>query len=266
MYQETVTIVCNEAVAPGYYRMGLQCPAGFLDAVPGQFIMLRVGPRTQPLLRRPFSIHRVSDHGGGSPGLDLLYQVVGQGTRQMADKRPGDRLDILGPLGKGFRYHPHWKRMMMVAGGIGVAPLVFLAQSMQKNRIDLSESHVFLGGRSRGDLLCADDFSGLSMQVHLTTDDGSEGDQCLVTHPFEQAALQNKPDVVFACGPMPMLGCVVGVARKLGVPCQVSIETMMACGMGACLGCALPSVKDPAHYLHGCMDGPVFDAHEIDIE
>ena len=265
MYQEIVNIVHNEPLAPGYFRMGLKCSPGFLDAVPGQFVMLRLARGSGVLLRRPFSIHRVRTVADGSEIIELLYRVVGRGTDAMAGMRPGETVDLLGPLGRGFRYHHDWKRMVMVAGGIGVAPMVFLAQSMVKNGFDLSGSEIFLGGRTQDDLLCSQDFSGMSMTVNLTTDDGSEGDQCLVTDPFELTVKRVKPDVVYACGPMPMLACVVGVARKLEIPCQVSIETMMACGMGACLGCAVESGREPDRYLHGCMDGPVFDAGEIEI-
>lgn len=265
MYQEIVRIVCNDTVAPEYFRMGLKCAPGFMDAVPGQFVMLRLARNSEVLLRRPFSIHGIRTIEDGKEIIELLYRVVGKGTKALSRMRPGETVDLLGPLGRGFRYHHNWKRMVMVSGGIGVAPLVFLAQSMIKNGFDLSGSEIFLGGRTRNDLLCSRDFSDMSMTVHLTTDDGSQGDQCLVTDPFELAVKRVKPDVVYACGPMPMLGCVAGVARKLEIPCQVSIETMMACGMGACLGCAIESGKEFDRYLHGCMDGPVFDAREVEI-
>jgi dihydroorotate dehydrogenase electron transfer subunit len=265
MNQEIVKIIHNEPVASDYFRMGLKCSPGFLDAVPGQFVMLRIDRGSKFLLRRPFSIHRITKSEDGLEIVEILYRVVGQGTGVLAHMQPGEEVDLLGPLGRGFRYHHKWKRMVMIAGGIGVAPMLFLAQSMIQNGFDLSASEIFLGGRTQNDILCSRDFSDMSMTVHLTTDDGSQGDQCLVTDPFELAAQREKPDVVYACGPMPMLSCVVGIARKMEIPCQVSIETLMACGMGACLGCALESGREPDRYLHGCMDGPVFDAEEIVI-
>jgi dihydroorotate dehydrogenase electron transfer subunit len=111
--------------------------------------------------------------------------------------------------------------------------------------------------------LCCNEFLELGASVITTTDDGSDGDQCLVTHPLEKAMGITSPDVIVACGPMEMLACVVGIAEKYQVPCQVSIETMMACGMGACLGCAVETRIDAEHYLHACVDGPVFSADEL---
>jgi dihydroorotate dehydrogenase electron transfer subunit len=154
----------------------------------------------------------------------------------------------------------------MVAGGIGVAPLVFLADHLAQRGLDPRSCFVYLGGRSAADLLCADEFLRLGMPVQTTTDDGSSGDQCLVTHPVELALDQHRPDILYACGPLAMLKCVVGIAEKNGIPCQISIESMMACGIGACLGCAVESRRTPERFLHTCMDGPVFDASDINIE
>jgi dihydroorotate dehydrogenase electron transfer subunit len=108
--------------------------------------------------------------------------------------------------------------------------------------------------------LCRNDFATLGLTVHASTDDGSDGDQCLVTHPLEEAIESHSPDMIVACGPMEMLACVIGIVDKHRVPCQVSIETMMACGMGACLGCAVEGRDTSERYLHACLDGPVFDA------
>jgi dihydroorotate dehydrogenase electron transfer subunit len=148
----------------------------------------------------------------------------------------------------------------VVAGGIGVAPMVFLASRLYRMNFDFSNSRVFIGGRTKDDLLCRNDFVKLGLDVLATTDDGSAGDQCLVTHPLEEAIEHHSPDIIVACGPMEMLACVIGIVDKHRVPCQVSIETMMACGMGACLGCAVEGRDKAERYLHACQDGPVFDA------
>jgi dihydroorotate dehydrogenase electron transfer subunit len=124
---------------------------------------------------------------------------------------------------------------------------------------------VFIGGRTKDDLLCRDDFVQLGLKVETTTDDGSDGDQCLVTHPLAVAVDQRRPDLIVACGPMAMLDCVIGIAEKHHIPCQVSIETMMACGMGACLGCAVEARVDQSGYLHACLDGPVFNAADLKL-
>jgi dihydroorotate dehydrogenase electron transfer subunit len=113
--------------------------------------------------------------------------------------------------------------------------------------------------------LCLDEFSAFGLPVRMTTDDGSSGDQCLVTDPLEIAVVEKRPDIIFACGPMEMLACVAGIADKNGLACQVSIETMMACGMGACLGCAVAGRKNSNKYMHACLNGPVFDIRELKL-
>jgi len=229
----------------------------------GQFIMLRTTRQTQPLLRRPFSIHNLIINSGVTEGLEILYKVVGQGTALLERQKPGDIVDIFGPLGSGFLIPRQAGRIYFVAGGIGVAPLVFLVSQLGRRNIDLSDCRAFIGGRKREDLLCLDDFIQHGVSVQTTTDDGSAGDQCLVTHPLEDVVEQTKPDIIVACGPMEMLACIIGITEKFDVPCQVSIETMMACGMGACLGCAVEGRDQPDRYLHTCLDGPVFDAAEL---
>jgi dihydroorotate dehydrogenase electron transfer subunit len=172
---------------------------------------------------------------------------------------------MTGPLGKGFEIPSTAMKIVIVAGGIGVAPMVFLAQTLTESKRDLASLEVFIGGRTKADLLCLMDFSALGLTVHATTDDGSVGDECLVTDPLDMAVRKNRPDVIFACGPMDMLSCVAGIAAKHNVECQVSIETMMACGMGACLGCAVAARNNTHRYLHACTDGPVFDTRDLEI-
>ncbi len=265
MFQEIVQILWNKKAGPSYYRIGLTCHEGYGMARPGQFIMLRLPEKTAPFLRRPFSLHRIITTDGRTTGIELLYKVVGDGTDKLSRCRPGDRADILGPLGNGFSVFDHYRRIAIVAGGIGVAPILFLALSLQAKGVDLSKCAVFLGGRSMYDLLCRDDFNRLGIRIHITTDDGSAGDQCFVTHPLEMALEKNRADVIYACGPMEMLKCVVGIAEKHRIPCQISIETIMACGMGACLGCAVEKKVDASIYMHACMNGPVFDAGSLKI-
>ena len=265
MYQENAKVLWNKKVGPSYYKIGLTCREGYAAAQPGQFIMLRFPDHMVPFLRRPFSIHRLINTNGLVTGVELLYKVVGEGTHKLSTCRQGDVIDILGPLGTGFSFFDHFKHIAVVAGGIGVAPLVFLTLFLQKEGVDPSRCTVFLGGRSRADLLCRDDFMRQGIKVHITTDDGSAGDQCFVTHPLETELEKHRADVIYACGPLEMLKCVVGIAEKYRVPCQISIETIMACGMGACLGCAVESQDDSEKYLHACIDGPVFDISVLKI-
>ncbi len=263
MIQQPANVLWNEKLSTVYYKIGLTCSTHYASAKPGQFIMLRFSGQTDPLLRRPFSIHNLVIENGKTRGIELLYKVVGSATAALAQQKPGDLVDILGPLGSGFIIPARARRVYMVAGGIGVAPLVFLVSELHRKNTDLSNYRVFIGGRAREDLLCSDVFNRLGVSVLTTTDDGSAGDQCLVTHPLEMAIDQTVPDLILACGPMAMLACVVGIAEKHRAPCQVSIETMMACGMGACLGCAVECRTATAHYFHACVDGPVFPADEL---
>jgi len=266
MYQEKVQVLCNKKAGPIYYKIGLKCHRGYLDAKPGQFIMLRLVDQTFPLLRRPFSIHKLIINKGAIEGIELLYKVVGECTRKLSGLKNGDVVDIVGPLGNGFIIPDNFHRIFLVAGGIGVAPMLFLASSLQKRNVDPLKCSVFIGGRSKTDLLCVDDFINLGIKVHITTDDGSVGDKSFVTHPLEIEVNKKKPDVIFACGPLEMLKCVVNIAKAHTVPCQVSIETIMACGIGACLGCAVESKETANKYKHACIDGPVFDAKILKLE
>jgi dihydroorotate dehydrogenase electron transfer subunit len=263
--QEKVQVLENTRVGPTYYRMGLSCHPRYAHAAPGQFVMIRLPDLIDPLLPRPFSIHRLIKEEDATTGLEILYKVVGKSTLKLSRKKPGDFVKMMGPLGSGFRIPENLEHVFIIAGGIGIAPILFLLLHVQEKMPDFSNVKLFLGAKSKPDLLCLEEFSDLGLAVTTTTDDGSSGDQCLVTDPVEIAVKQNCPDIIFACGPMEMLACVVGIAEKYDIPCQVSIETMMACGMGACLGCAVAGRKHPDTYLHACLDGPVFDAREVKI-
>ncbi len=260
MIQQTMaTVIAHESMGPGYRRMTLACLADFSAARPGQFVML--GTPGDQLLRRPFSIHRLTVGGNGQSEVAILYKIVGAGTEALSHLTTGSRVDFLGPLGQGFRVRNAYRHIIIAAGGIGVAPILFLVEDLAQTG-DLGRCQIFLGGRSREDLLCLEDFDRLGIEVHRTTDDGSDGDQCFLTHPLETAALKQAPDVIYACGPMDMLSCVAGIAARLEIPCQVSIESAMACGLGACLGCAV-AARSQDGYLHVCKDGPVFDADRL---
>lgn len=264
MFQEEAEVLWNRVAGPACYRLGLTCHPGYTDARPGQFVMLRGSDPADPLLPRPFSICRLVEQDGAVAGIEILYKVVGEGTRKLARLAPGERLSLLGPLGKGFAPPPATVRSLLVAGGIGVAPMVFLARDLAAGGVDPQTVEVLLGGRTRDDLLCREDFETLGISVRTTTDDGSEGEHGLVTAPLERALrAATPPGIVYACGPLPMLRGVARLARAGGVACQVSIETVMACGMGACLGCAVEDGRTDARYRHACIDGPVFDAEAL---
>ena len=265
MIQQQLEVLWNKRISPAYYKIGLTGSEHYFTAKPGQFVMLGFAGQTDPLLRRPFSIHNLSLANDSLTAIELLYKVVGKVTAKLALQKPGDIIEILGPLGSGFLIPREAKHIYLVAGGIGVAPLAFLVSDLCRKNVDLSQCKAFIGGRTQEDLLCESEFVQLGISVVTTTDDGSAGDQCLVTHPLEKAVDHILPDLVVACGPMEMLACVIGITEKYKIPCQVSLETMMACGMGACLGCAVPCRTEPNRYLHACLDGPVFDADALKL-
>jgi dihydroorotate dehydrogenase electron transfer subunit len=192
-------------------------------------------------------------------GIELLYKVVGGFTRRLSEMVPGSPIDLLGPLGNDFAVPETARRIWMVAGGIGAAPLVFLSRYLAENGRDLTDSAVFMGGRKEADLVCRERFAELGMAVYRTTEDGSAGEKGLVTTPLARQAASSPPDMICACGPMPMLLAVAEIARARSIPCRVSMETLMACGLGACLGCAVETAGDETAYRHVCRDGPVFD-------
>lgn len=259
MIQKDTIILWNRQVGPTYFHMGLSCTEGFETAIPGQFVTLRANRQQTPLLRRPFSIHRLIRENNSVRGVEILYRAVGTCTRHLSTLVKGDRVNILGPLGNGFPTS-NIGRSYLVAGGIGVAPMIFLAETLQKTRTEPSGDIMFLGGRTKEDLLCTDEFQRAGMSVQLSTDDGSLGYKGLVTDLLEKAVATKRPDWIFACGPMPMLKTVARFAQSNHIPCQVSIETLMACGLGVCLGCAMDDNKVTEKYRHVCIDGPVFDA------
>jgi len=260
-------ILWNRSLGDAYRCMGITTGTEYRTAWPGQFVMAKIDSGFAPLLRRPFSIHRLIDPGDGGPGIELLYKMVGPTTDQMGGLRPGDTLSLLGPLGRGFTIPTEPSRAALDGGGIGIAPLVFLASGLIAGGHVPDSIRVFLGGRSVADLLCADDFSEMGLRVSTTTDDGSAGEKGLVTGPLEKALAAGDIQMVYACGPVGMLKGVAALAEKYKVACQVSIETIMACGMGACMGCVVKS-KDSREdrCRHACLDGPVFDAGQIIIE
>ena len=259
-HQEFVDVIWNKQVAPGYYRIGLTSSKDFANAIPGQFITLHIPENLSPLLRRPFSIHRLIKENGRVTGIELLYKVVGGFTEKLARLTAGSQIDLLGPIGKGFTISDSSQSVALIAGGIGVAPLVFLADAMAETGMNFTNSIVCLGGRTSADILCAPVFTSFEIDVHTTTDDGSLGEKGIVTQPLEEWLTSNLPDMIYACGPMPMLRAIADIAKKNSLPCEVSIETIMACGLGACLGCAVNKNEKTDTYQHVCIDGPVFDS------
>ncbi len=232
------------------YELVMTAPELAVRARPGQFVHVLCGGET--FLRRPISICDVS---GGS--LRLVFQVKGAGTAWLSERAPGDMLDVLGTLGNGFRLSGLGARPVFVGGGIGVPPLLL---AMKAARAQGAAPAAILGFRSRSAVILESDFTALG-NTEVTTDDGSYGIHGFVTGLLERREYTS----VCACGPKGMLRAVAALAERAGVPCQVSLEERMGCGIGACLGCAcaLRDTDGGLRYGHVCKDGPVFDAKEV---
>jgi len=261
------SILYNEKLSPGYYRMGIRWPAR--SVLPGQFVMLRVCEGLDPLLRRPFGVYDVLGSGGPGPeggfsgeGIDLVYRVVGRGTAIMSEKSAGEPVDVLGPLGSGFPAPDDPSRAVLVAGGMGVVPLHLFART-------LAGAALLFGTRSAREAAVAGAFSrDLKLgRLDIVTEDGSSGRKGLVTDLLGEVL--SPGSVVYACGPPAMLKAVARAAADGRVRCYVSLERTMACGIGVCLGCAVRTSgarHELKTYSMVCSDGPVFDAGDIDWE
>jgi dihydroorotate dehydrogenase electron transfer subunit len=262
-------IISNSEVSPGYFKMRLTAPSEFSAAQPGQFVMVRVSNAIDPLLRRPFGIFDVGVHkpeyagAVSQPYFEILYRVVGKGTSMLAGLHETDQLDILGPLGKGFNFEAVRGKKLIIGGGVGLAPLYMLAKELVKE----SEVSLFAGGRTRDDILCVTEFERLGVECYVATEDGSLGKCGLVTEALVSSLKSAGSDAtIYACGPHGMLKAVAAIAAEHDLPCQVSLEGYMACGVGACLGCVTPGNRhtpENPDYRCVCADGPVFDGKEL---
>lgn len=260
MEQCEASIITNERLSADIVRLTLFAPPIAHKAKPGQFINVKAGANSlDPLLRRPFSIHQTYPDGT----LQIVFKVLGKGTEALAKTVTGGSLNVVGPLGNGFTLG---KTMCLIGGGLGIAPLLFLAKTL-KQAVPSSDLAVILGARNKDELLpMANGFKELGITPHLATDDGSIGHHGVVTDLMPLIAQQNEPWQVCTCGPYPMMREIASISRSYGWPCQVSLETMMACGIKACLGCTVPASaanSKGGKYLHVCQDGPVFSEGDI---
>lgn len=218
---------------------------------PGQFLNIKVSPTDNPLLRRPFS---VCDVDGES--LFIMLNIVGEGTRLLINKRKGDELEVIGPLGNGFTFDDEFDTAVMVGGGIGVAPFPFLTHALENEKEILS----FIGGRTKNDVVTYE-----LKNVYLATDDGSTGYKGTVIDLLleKRDLLSGKNVKLFGCGPNRMLRALQEYAEENNMNCEISTEAAMACGFGICQGCPIESAKNSERYSLVCKDGPVFNAKDV---
>jgi dihydroorotate dehydrogenase electron transfer subunit len=235
--------------------------------------MLRVYYGFDPLLPRPFAIYQTWQEED-QRGIDILYKVVGQVTKLMTSLQEGDSVYLLGPLGRGFSIPAKIRRVMLIAGGIGVSPLLNLSHFLLQYFTPSPKLSLLFGSKGREDLLLLKEFSKLPIPIHVATEDGTVGHKGVVTDLLPLVIPQQKPEIIYASGPEAMLKEVGQWANQYKISCQVSLERLMACGIGACLSCVAKTKTAPANslgalnsspyqYKRTCLDGPVFDAQEL---
>lgn len=271
MKQIKAKIIENKKIAEGFYKMRVESPYLSKNSKPGQFVEVKCSDEIIPLLRRPLGVHKISKNR-----IEVLYEVVGRGTELLSKKKSGGFLDIIGPLGNGFMINqptsqPANQQTILIAGGVGVAPLAALADELRQKKYKVD---VIIGARTKSHIMCEEDFKSMGCSVHVATEDGSKGYKGLATDLLVKELNQqtskpaNQQTIIYACGPTAMLKAVAKIAEAKHIPCQVSMEERMACGIGVCLGCPV-KVKGPVassqspEYKMVCKDGPVFDAKEI---
>ena len=251
--------VCgNESLGRDHFLLTVEAPSLAAVSRPGQFVMAAAAEAYSqpfPLLRRALAVFSIQ--GSDRDRVTLLLKIVGDGTRKLTAVKAGDSIHLTGPLGSGFDCElARGRQALILAGGVGIASVYLLAEQLARQDTDV---HLIYGGRTAADLVCLDYFEALPISLVLTTEDGSRGLAGRVTGPLGDylPGLSPEKSVVYTCGPNPMMKAVSGQIVPRGVPCQVSVETKMACGFGVCLGC---SVKVEDRYRLACTHGPVFEA------
>ena len=262
MIDQHTEIVFNRRITSGIFLLGFKSPRIASESRPGQFVMVRINKGIDPLLRRPFSIFDVHDKNT----ICILYKTIGHGTYLLSGKKAGERISVMGPLGRGFSLPDEDRKALLVSGGIGAAPLYFLAGALKNKPME------FMSGFATSmDIIPLDQETGHTVGISIATDDGSKGYSGMVTGLLDEYLTRNihgkYPITIYACGPLAMLKKVSSIAFHHNIPCQVSLEALMACGLGACQGCVIPLYKDQkrqeTHYKRVCKEGPVFDSWEV---
>jgi len=258
------TVIRNTRLSSDYNVIALAAPEIAAATAPGQFVMVKLGRGSTPLLRRPFSVFEVLRADGRVDGLTLLSKRVGVTTQMLFEAVEGDVVSCLGPLGKPYTPVDPPTEAWMVAGGVGLAPFAILADVLRARGTSVT---LFYGARTARELFYLDWFHARGVRLALATEDGSLGDRGRVTLPFERALqiAAGRDVMVYACGPEPMLEAVAGVAAKYQRRSEVSVERVMGCGLGGCYSCVIPLRDGPSghHYVRSCLGGPVFAGDQI---
>jgi dihydroorotate dehydrogenase electron transfer subunit len=267
-FQAQGIVFKNKKIQSLYFLLEIDCPPIASLIEPGQFVMLKICGSQAPLLRRPFSLfkkdlgrHRQKEKRGR---FSILYKVVGRGTQKMSELEKGAKVDIIGPLGNGFTCPPPFssKNAILVGGGVGIVCLLPLAEALAAGR----RLSVFIGGKTKRDILCIKDFKKLNSNIFVATEDGSLGHQGTAIDLFlskREKLWRRGPCPIYASGPLGMLKELTKALGSKKFLCEASFEARMACGFGACWGCVIKT-KDPrTPYQRVCKEGPVFNLGEI---
>lgn len=251
--QNIYKVISNEQLCPQYWRLVFDAPPLAREVKPGQFVHIRTNESgLEPFFRRPFSVYRAQK------GVELFYDVKGPGTIILSNKKKGDTLDVLGPLGTPFVMPPpETKNVVMIGGGIGVAPMLILSDVLKSKKLNLM---LIYGGRSRGHVYPLKEFKDNGVKVHIATDDGSVGFKGRVSGLFDKIDRNPATTFLYTCGPNPMMKAVQDFAAANGLKGQAACEEIMACGLGACLGCSIETTKG---FRTVCYDGPAFAIDEV---
>jgi dihydroorotate dehydrogenase electron transfer subunit len=261
------TVVKNKEICDGHFLLSVRLPLSFKTPMPGQFVMAREKGRIDPLLGRPFGVYHF-ERSKNEATVEILYKVVGKGTLLLSRLREGDFVEVLGPYGRGFDVYPEAAMVVFICGGIGVAPITYLASHyrMQTSRRNV-KLVCYYGASKAENLVGIEKIKDIMSEVLVSTDDGSAGYQGLVTQKFAEDVSSYEPasSRVYACGPRPMLKQLSELLAGHPVPCQILMEERMACGVGACLGCTvlLNDVEGRVAHARACIDGPVFNIRDI---
>jgi dihydroorotate dehydrogenase electron transfer subunit len=262
LFDVDARVMWNRRLSPDYNVLALEAPQIAAVTEPGQFVMVKPGHDADPLLRRPFSVFEiVRDERGRATGLTILSKRIGASSRKLYELEPDAHVQCLGPLGRPFTLPQRDTDVWMVAGGVGLAPFATVAETLAARGVPLT---LFYGARRDAELFHIEYFERLGIHLALATEDGSRGDRGRVTVPLGRALSRrdgDRPILIHACGPEPMLAAVAHLAAQHDQPCEVSVERVMGCGLGGCYSCVVP-VKTPAgrHHVRSCLSGPVFDA------
>ena len=251
--QNVYKVVSNEKLCPQFWRLVFDAPDLRKDVLPGQFVHIRTNEHgLEPFFRRPFSVYRAQKC------VEIFYEAKGPGTHMLSTKKKGDSVDVLGPLGTPFMMPPqNTKQVVMIAGGIGVAPMLILSDMLKKKKMELI---LLYGARSHGHVYPLQEFKDNGVKVHIATDDGSVGFNGRVSGLFNKISSHAETTFLYTCGPNPMMKAVQEFAHKHKLSGQAACEEIMACALGACLGCSIPTKNG---YKTVCYDGPAFNLEEI---